>query len=83
MTGLVDGIALSAANLGEMMTRCVADREALAQDRLGLTMASIVRHCLACRDKAVCRQWLDAVPAAGIRAAPKFCPNGGRFRLAG
>jgi hypothetical protein len=42
--------------------------------RLGLTYATALHRCEACRSTQACRDWLDSMPAP-VAFAPRFCPN--------
>lgn len=69
--------------MNRMMEHCGIDPVALARDRLGLTLASAARSCMACRHTEACRRWADAVEADGrICEPPAFCPNAEAFRQA-
>jgi hypothetical protein len=79
MAGFLEGLEFHAKNLGSMMERCGVDPARLAQDRLGLTMATVARSCVACRCPELCQRWLDSTSGRD-NAPPAFCPNAERFR---
>lgn len=69
--------------MGRMMRLCGVEPIAFGQDRLGLTLASAARSCMACGRAESCRRWADAVEADGrVCEPPSFCPNADRFRSA-
>jgi Family of unknown function (DUF6455) len=82
MTAFLEGLEFHAQNLGSMMERCGVDPARLAQDRLGLTMAAVVRACVACRCPELCQAWLESASGRD-NAPPAFCPNAERFRSSG
>jgi hypothetical protein len=57
---------------GEMMERVGVEPGAAAREGLGASFATASRRCLACRNAAECRRWLDN---GGRQSAPPFCPN--------
>lgn len=81
MTPFLSRLEVHSKLMGRMMTRCGVDPVHLAQDRLGLTLASAVRSCMACGRTESCRRWADVAEADGkVCEPPSFCPNGERFR---
>ncbi|SMF12836.1 hypothetical protein SAMN06265365_105187 [Tistlia consotensis] len=81
MTAFLSRLDSRASNLGRMMDRCGVDRVELARDRLGQTMLSVARACIACPHGERCRLWLEAAAEDVVNRPPAFCPNAGRFRL--
>lgn len=81
MATLLSRMEIHSRLMGRMMARCGIDPVRLAHDRLGLTMTSAVRSCMACGRSESCRKWADAAEADGrICEPPSFCPNAERFR---
>jgi hypothetical protein len=68
--------------LGQMMERCGVNLVELAQDRLGLTLASVARTCMHCGRTESCRKWLETAERRRVNAPPPFCPNAERLRQA-
>jgi len=83
MTTFLSRLEVHSKLMGRMMQRCGIDPVQLAQDRIGLTLASAARSCMACGRTESCRQWAAAADADGrICEPPSFCPNAERFRQA-
>ncbi|MGF1629733.1 MAG: DUF6455 family protein [Kiloniellaceae bacterium] len=81
MTTFLSGLEVRSKLMGRMMARCGIDPVSLAQDRLGLTLASAARSCMACGRTETCRKWAEAADADGrVCEPPAFCPNAERFR---
>ena len=81
MTTFLSRLDVHSRLMGRMMARCGIDPVGFAQERLGLTMASAARSCMACGRTEACRRWADAAEADGrVAEPPSFCPNAERFR---
>lgn len=61
-------------NMSDMMQRIGLDQAAVAQQRLGLTLAHAIRTCRNCSAGETCTDWLARAPAT-LPQAPAFCPN--------
>ena len=85
--GVNEGVAIMAAPAArehqaiyicEMMERLGLEPGGGEAPRLGLSYATALRRCQACRSKRACRDWLDSLPASAA-IAPNFCPNADIF----
>jgi hypothetical protein len=61
-------------NMSEMMERLRLDPVAVAEQRLGLTLAHAIRTCQSCEAGEVCCDWLKRA-SVQLERPPAFCPN--------